>query len=150
MIIYTDRDKIPFQIDEDDWMIVRYYSWRIHHSGRPVTNTGRYGYQRSVFLHNLLLGKAPHGLEWDHENRDKLDNRRCNIRAVTRCVNARNRGLRKDNKSGLRGIRRAENGDWIATLRLLGTYHRLGTFALREDAIEARKTAEQMLWGSDT
>lgn len=43
-------------------------------------------------------------LEIDHINRDPLDNRIINLREATKSQNATNRGIRKDNKSGFKGV----------------------------------------------
>src|SRR4051794_6479842 len=43
-------------------------------------------------LHRVILGLIPRdGLEADHINRDKLDNRRANLRIVTTAQNAQNK-----------------------------------------------------------
>lgn len=51
----------------------------------------------------LTTGGWPNG-EVDHINGDKLDNRIENLRVVDRKENNRNAKLRKDNKSGVRGV----------------------------------------------
>lgn len=96
MIIYTKKHKIAFQIDEDDFEIVSRYTWCIQSKGYirtavPVFNDeGERCGQRVMLLHNMLMGPAPAGYEWDHWNRDKLDNRRPNLRAVTHSENCMN------------------------------------------------------------
>lgn len=50
-----------------------------------------------VMIHILLLPKRK-GFEVDHINRNKLDNRRCNLRYLTRRENARNMKFPSKNK----------------------------------------------------
>lgn len=45
-------------------------------------------------IHQMILGKAPKGLVIDHINRDKLDNRRKNLRFVTTAENNKNSDFR--------------------------------------------------------
>ena len=77
MIIYTNKHKIPFQIDDEYLEPVSYYSWYID-TGYPTTSMDFYynGIKigRVKFrLHEFLFGKAPKGLEWDHINRVRED-----------------------------------------------------------------------------
>lgn len=43
------------------------------------------------YLHRFIIGEIPNGLVVDHINRDKYDNRRQNLRVVTRSENNRNK-----------------------------------------------------------
>lgn len=48
--------------------------------------------------------KTPANLYTDHVNRNKLDNRKVNLRWVTASENAKNVGVHKDTKSGVKGV----------------------------------------------
>ncbi len=65
------------------------HRWYLSHSG------GR-GYafrtnnHRSAFMHKDVVGDVPAGMRVDHINRDRLDNRRANLRIVTHSENILN------------------------------------------------------------
>ncbi len=65
----------------DEWVAAR--RWHLDKVGYPCTFVVGKGCQR---LHRLLLD-VPHKMVADHINRDKLDNRRSNLRVVTYRVN---------------------------------------------------------------
>jgi hypothetical protein len=50
-------------------------------------------------MHNLLIGRGI-----DHQNRDKRDNRRCNLRKANQQQNVANASLSRRNKTGYRGV----------------------------------------------
>ena len=57
---------------------------------------------RAVWImHN---GQIPEGMEIDHINHDRTDNRIENLRLVVRCVNGRNLSLPRNNTSGHIGV----------------------------------------------
>ena len=51
-----------------------------------------------------------------------------------------------NNTSGFRGVYRRENGRWRAAIGFQGKVYNLGTFSEMEDAIKARKEAEERLY----
>jgi hypothetical protein len=83
-------------------------------------------------------------LEWDHHNRDKLDNRRGNIRAITHAANTQNSGLRPTNSSGVIGVSKTKKDQWYAQICYQGKVINLGRYDLLEDAIKARKEGEEI------
>lgn len=90
-------------------------------------------------MHRFLGGPTDNGLVVDHISRDKLDNRASNIRLVTQRVNTQNVSLRKNSKSGHRGVTWLKDlGKWRA---VIGKIH-VGVYTDIEDAIKARKVAE--------
>lgn len=135
MIVYTDKWKLPFQIDDEDFEIFIHYTWNIDNGGYPSASVNYASGQR-MRAHVLFMGQAPEGLEWDHENRDKLDNRRFNLRLVTHSINSLNRQPRSDNQSGVTGVCFI-NGKWRA-YGYTKKYISLGTFSTIEEAIAAR------------
>lgn len=148
MILFTEKHKTPFQIDDDDFEIVRHYSWCINNSGYALTSVGLYGNSRRVLLHILLLGKAPDDLEWDHKNRNKLDNRRANLRVVTRDTNMRNKSIRSNNTSGVLGVLWVKS-KWVVSIGFNNRRIHVGQYKSFEEAVQARKQAELDYWGTD-
>jgi hypothetical protein len=74
-----------------------------------------------IYLHRIIMD-CPDDKEVDHINHDTLDNRKSNLRIVSKSENQQNRkGARIGNKSGVRGVSWDEkNKDWIVSIR--GTY----------------------------
>lgn len=94
-------------------------------------------------MHRLIIKPSPKKC-CDHINRDKLDHRRKNLRCVSQSINIYNTGLRKNNKSGYKGISWIkERQKWEADL---GRKH-LGRFTNLLDAVEARRLAEEKYLG---
>jgi hypothetical protein len=71
-------------IDDADYEEVIKHTWNIGHEGYVINSKMR------VTLHQFLLGKKD-GFIIDHINRNKLDNRRSNLRHTTYLVNNQNR-----------------------------------------------------------
>jgi len=63
---------------------------------------------RPVYIHRLLgthfIPNPSNKRCIDHVDRNKLNNSLSNLRWATDCENANNKGLRKDNKTGYKGI----------------------------------------------
>lgn len=151
MIVYTNRDKVPFEIDDDDYIAVSYFSWHMGHA--YVTTTVRSApeskhRQYALTLQIFLLGKAPVGTEWDHFDRNK----RSNLRAVPHCVNKRNENPNCANVSGIRGVSQfiTKKGikQWQVSIRDgKGNRIFLGIHDTLKDAARARKDGEDRIWG---
>jgi hypothetical protein len=93
-------------------------------------------------MHRVIAG-TPIGMETDHINRVKLDNRRANLRIVTHVQNIANIGVRRHNSSGFIGVcfdRRRQK--WMAYARRF-----VGYFETPEEAALARDAAARTLAG---
>lgn len=90
-------------------------------------------------MHN---GKIPKGMEVDHINHIKNDNRIENLRLVSRSVNSRNLKKDKRNKSGFTGVHfDKRSGKWIAQVQLNGKLVCLYCGDSFNEAINERKKA---------
>jgi hypothetical protein len=94
----------------------------------------------SFRLHTLIAGKPEKGMVIDHINQNRLDNRKANLRIITRRENQYNSGLWRHNTSGHKGVSWSEERQrWVATMGRKGLRKRFNTL---EEAITARKEAE--------
>lgn len=90
----------------------------------------------------MHYGEIPDGMEIDHENHIRDDNRIENLRAVKRIVNMKNTSIRKTNNSGFTGVSWCNtHGKWKAQIQVDGKKISLGYHANINEAIEARKAA---------
>ena len=104
----------------------------------------QYRTHRLAWLH--YYGELPKGMI-DHINRDRLDNRVANLRLADATLNARNISGQCNNTSGFRGVtRRSDGKKWVAQITDGYKNHYLGSFSDIEQAVAARKKAEQELW----
>lgn len=103
---------------------------------------GSHGYAqvydgKVMTLHRWIMGPAPEGRQVDHRNRDRLDNRRANLRWRTPGQNSRN----KPESDCVYPMR----GRWQGKFRWDGIRHHVGTFDSRGEAIEAVRAAKASL-----
>ena len=94
-----------------------YYLWYLGKDGYPVTYCSvdnKKRFNRGLKIHQMLLGK--HGCEYaiDHINRNKLDNRLCNLRICTKQENNYNRSKSKNSQYAYKGIKLQKNGLYTA------------------------------------
>lgn len=71
----------------------------------------------------------------DHINRNRMDNRLCNLREASRSANLHNTAARAS--SGIKNVSKTKSGKWEARIRVKGVQHHLGCFADLSDAENA-------------
>ncbi len=131
-------------IDEEDYDFVAFKQWYIQSEGYVChrDHTGTH------YLHRFLM-RPPDGLQVDHINGDKLDNRRCNLRLCTNQQNSWNiKNNRKKKTSLYRGVYWYERDSrWVANLCLNYKTIYLGRFDNELEAAQAYDTAVTMFRG---
>jgi hypothetical protein len=105
--------------------------------------------RKPIYMHRLLM-QAPEGLVVDHQNRNKLDNTRTNLRVCTPQENACNRSKKRGTLSQFRGVGfQKDCGKYRADVFYKGQNYFCGYFADELEAAQARDyKAVQVLGGS--
>jgi hypothetical protein len=122
-------------VDPEFEYLAHEYSWYLHNKyvvGRKIIEGKVY----RAYLHRLVLGVTSDRA--DHINRNRLDNRRCNLRIATQAENGQNLGIRSDNRSGYRGVR-WDGKRWLAQATIKGEVVFRARFSSKEEANEAVK-----------
>lgn len=132
-----------FFFDEEDYEIIQKYRWHVDSNGYVIAKKENKSYK----MHRVVLGLTVNDkVEVDHINHNKLDNRKNNLRIVTRSQQCMNTRKRKNNSSGIKGVYKMTGYEkWCAQINASGKRIYLGSFNNKEDAINARLEAEKKL-----
>jgi len=128
--------------DADDWEKLKQYCWHENKVNGYVRThiDGKY-----VSFHSCLF-EEKEGYVIDHINRNKLDNRRSNLRYASLHANALNISISKRNTSGYTGVIFDKScNKWRAEITIDRKKKNLGRYEHIEDAIKARQRAEEEL-----
>jgi hypothetical protein len=133
-IILTNKNE-KILIDIEDIDLIKQYTWWTNYKYAVALTSSN----KKIFMHKLIMNiDSIH--QGDHINRNKLDNRKSNLRIATLIENNRNRNIQKNNTSGIIGVSWAKtNNKWRSRIgRKL-----LGHFDDFNDAVLARLLAEE-------
>lgn len=144
-----------YAIVDDDFKYDKRYCLSLTSHGYARANIykgkvdGKYKYEYA-YLHHLVVGKPPKGLVVDHINRNKLDNRRANLRFCLQSNNARN----KESTSGYKGVHYQKHNKknktgkvWVAQITANYKCNHLGSYKTPEAAARAYDNAAKRLHG---
>lgn len=130
--------------------------FKYRNSGRTVDNRNQSGYVRvsidgkRYLAHRLAWiwcnGDIPEGMEIDHINQVKHDNRIVNLRLGTSRDNKRNRALQSNNTTGINGVSYdKKNNAYEANIKVDGKKVFLGYYDTEAEAKAARYAADRVL-----
>ena len=117
------------------------HDWYLNKSGYPFSYTARYH-----SLHRFLLGRQEKGMVIDHINRNKLDNRICNLRIITAKENSYNRTKNANSENKYKGVQKRGN-KYIAVITKDGIKKEIGGFLTEEDAAKTYDMMSEELFG---
>lgn len=131
-------DDLFEEINRDKWYLGDMgYARRQYRLGE--TEKGKHIFE---YMHRRIIG-AKKGETTDHINRNKLDNRKENLRLVSRAENEFNKPVGRNNKSGYKGVckwfvKRKDGSDlstpWRAYYKDKNKQVHIGSFKTAKDA----------------
>lgn len=140
-------------VDDEDFERINQYKWyalwapgiRSYYARHKLPDSN--GKREVLLMHRVVMNARPG--EWvDHANHDTLDNRKSNLRIVSRAENQRNRGLPKQSTTGYKGVTLRERvSRWEASIKKSGRTHYLGHYTNPEDAARAYDAKATELFG---
>ena len=143
--VLLDNKNKEMLCDIEDWERLKEYRWRVGRNGYAETTSNGV----VTPFHHFIIG-CEKGNYRDHINRNRLDNRKENLREVTPFESVLNRGINKNNTSGYRGVTYSKRyKKWVAQISHNRKNHILGRFDRKEDAIAARKAGEIKYFGRE-
>ncbi|MBB3521048.1 HNH endonuclease [Rhizobium sp. BK456] len=137
-------------IDAEDYAIVMgaARSWHACPQGKNHYAQARALVTHQVLMMHRVIMHAPKGLVVDHINHDTLDNRKTNLRIVTRQQNQCNVLPRQGNHSRFKGVCLNKRVNlWVAYINAHGKRTYLGYYHHEEDAARAYDAASLSLHG---
>lgn len=136
-LIPINRGRFVIVDDEDyDRMMERRWT-AVGPKGYAFRQTGPRASRKNVWMHRVICN-PPEGMDVDHINMDRLDNRRENLRPATRSQNFFNKGKQSNNHSGHKGVFWEKSCDrWRVQIKANGIRRHIGVFRDIADAVAA-------------
>lgn len=141
---YTTEGKV-FYFDKEDYDIIKDYYWNTS-KGYVVSETNNNG--KPVRMHRLVMNCTDKKFDVDHINHNIIDNRKENLRIVTRSQNQMNMQGRSNNTSGVTGVIFNKSANkWAVAIQKNKKRIHLGVFENFDEAVKVRKEAEIKYFG---
>jgi len=121
-----------------DYAFLNQWKWHYYSGGYAVRTIN----DRKTLMHRVILERMGYKnfTRSDHINRNKFDNRRCNLLPATNSQNGCNRNRQKNNTSGYTGVC-WDRGKWRADIGINGKQIFLGLY---DDSKEAARVRDKV------
>lgn len=145
---YTSKGE-PFYFDLEDYEKIKEYCWRLRPDGY-LDAVIRGDASKRVLMHDVIMGCKMIDHIGGKETRN--DNRKENLRIPSgeygfQSYNNMNKQKQSNNTSGCPGVWLRKSGKWEASIRCNKKRIYLGVFDDYNDAVKARKAAEEEYFG---
>lgn len=126
-------------VDLEDVEKISEYKWNIMSTGYAQARIGN-----SMILMQRFLVDCKKSQVVDHKNNNRLDNRKDNLKVVTRAKNNQNLSISKRNTTGYRGVTFDKNANkYRVRININGKEKHIGLFQTLEEAVNRRKELEK-------
>jgi hypothetical protein len=119
-------------VDDEDYDFLMQWKWHVckSHSNYAMRNsTYKRGKKRHHIMMHRVIMKTRKGMETDHENGNGLDNRRANLKNVTKSINQQTRHANKKSTSIYKGVCWHKlTKKWSASIQIDNKKRHLGLF----------------------
>jgi hypothetical protein len=141
---YASNTNKEFYIDAEDFDAIKEYCW-CESQNETINRISANVNGKTIRMH-ILLGYK----NYDHADRNELNNRKYNLRQCTPSQNAINKGVRSNNTSGVTGVSWSRTSNrWVVQISKEHKTKTIGSYISKEDAIKARLEAELKYFGSE-
>lgn len=143
---YTENGT-AFYFDLEDYDKIKDYYWNNNGNDEYFRTTVN---KKTELLHRFIMGVDNNSsLVVDHINtHHREDDRKSNLRIVSNSENQMNRRLAKNNTSGTSGVDWVKKTNlWRSRITINNQTITIGCYKNKEDAIKARKEAEEKYFG---
>lgn len=143
---YTAKGE-EFWFDLEDYDKIKDFCWCKNKKGYVVSTDSKT--RKTVLLHRIITD-CPDNLVPDHIHgkETRYDNRKSNLRIATTQQNGMNSALSENNTSGVTGVKwHSRDNVWESCITVNYKRIYLGRFIKFEDAVKARKEAEEKYFG---
>ena len=135
-------------VDDEDFDFLNQIHWQVDAFKCVGCHTKKDGKKSNILMHRMIM-KPPKGVEIDHIDGNRLNNQKSNLRFATSSQNKINRGARKDNKSGYKGVSwHKQRNCWAVRLMINGKYQHLGLFQDKHKAAQVYNDNASKYYGS--
>lgn len=143
---YTSKGE-EFYFDLEDYDLIKDYCWHKNNKGYIASTNSET--RKTVLFHRIVMD-CPDGLMPDHIHgrETRYDNRKSNLRIATKQQNGMNSALYENNTSGVSGVKwHRRDNVWESCITVNYKRIYLGRYNKFEDAVKARKEAEEKYFG---
>ena len=148
-----DCNNKPFYFDLEDYDKIKDRCWIVANDGyikATVHDKNDSNIKYTILMHRVIMNVSDNKIYVDHIHgkETRNDNIKSNLRLATPSQNNMNKTLQRNNTSGTTGVYFKKNANkWIASITINKKEIIIGRFDNIEDAIAARKEAEEKYFG---
>ncbi len=123
-------------VDDDVYLHLSPFKWHFDRHGYAKRTLPIGPFTRKKVSMHRMVAQTPKGMDTDHINGDKLDNRRENLRACTRSQNLLNRGAQKNSTTKQKGVFWYKRyNKYEVQLMVRKVKHNLGYYQSKDEAV---------------